>query len=113
MAITLIEALAAVAGSGGNHTTIAQRLNCSRTNISKLKNKWARLAEAIDEAKEARTDWVESQLDERIAAGDTTAMIFYLKTQGKRRGYVERQEITGAGGGSITVNWGDDTEDRD
>ena len=35
---------------------------------------------------------------ENIRDGRTAEMIFYLKSKGKKRGYVERQEITGADG---------------
>ena len=43
-------------------------------------------------------DFAESQLHKQIQGGNPTSTIFYLKTKGKRRGYVERQEITGADG---------------
>ena len=38
-------------------------------------------------------DFAESQLHKQIQDNSTSATIFYLKTQGKKRGYVERQEL--------------------
>ena len=44
------------------------------------------------EPNELLIDFFESKLIERVNKGDTTATIFGLKTKGKSRGYVERQE---------------------
>lgn len=38
-------------------------------------------------------DFAESQLHSQMKGGNTSATIFYLKTKGKRRGFVERQEM--------------------
>jgi hypothetical protein len=37
-------------------------------------------------------------LDKAMQNENMSAIIFFLKTQGKSRGYVERQEISGADG---------------
>jgi hypothetical protein len=51
-------------------------------------------------------DFGEHKLMERIAKGDTLATMFLLKTKGKRRGYIERQEVAHEGDvvKQITVN---------
>ena len=51
--------------------------------------------QAVQDAREEKIDFIEDQLLERISSGDTTAIIFALKTLAKHRGYVERQEIVG------------------
>lgn len=51
---------------------------------------------SVDSISDIALDFAESQLHKQIQGGDTTACIFYLKTKGKKRGYVERQELTGA-----------------
>lgn len=79
---------------------------------------------AVDEIQETALDFVESKLFQKIngvtLAGRSgedgeqlvyeqppsdTAIIFYLKTRGKKRGYIERTEITGADGAPLQVNW--------
>ena len=63
-----------------------------------------RLAEI--EPEEIMLDFGEHKLMERIAKGDTLATMFLLKTKGKRRGYIERQEVAHEGDvvEQITVN---------
>jgi hypothetical protein len=63
-----------------------------------------RLAEI--EPEEIMLDFGEQKLMERIARGDTLATMFLLKTKGKRRGYVEKQEVSHEGDvvKQITVN---------
>ena len=47
----------------------------------------------VNELKNFALDFAESKLLECIKMNRETSIIFYLKTQGKKRGYVERQEI--------------------
>ena len=46
-----------------------------------------------DEIREGMLDNVESVLYRQAMEGNTTSLIFLLKTQAKDRGYTERQEI--------------------
>ena len=55
-------------------------------------------AKEVEDIANVALDFAESQLYKQIADNSTAATIFYLKTKGKKRGYIERQEITGADG---------------
>ena len=59
------------------------------------------LEQAVIEGRNSRLDFVEGKLDQKIDSGDITAIIFFLKTQGKSRGSVERQEVTGKDGSKL------------
>lgn len=48
---------------------------------------------AVEDVADIALDFAESMLHKQIQDKDTTATIFYLKTKGKRRGYIERSEV--------------------
>jgi len=85
----------AITDSYGNISTIAKRLGVSRTTIYKYLDKNQDLRDRIDSEREVAIDFAESQLMEKIKSGDTVSIIFFLKTQGRRRGYSERYQIEG------------------
>ena len=47
----------------------------------------------VDELPDLTLDFVENALLKNIKSGNVVAQIFYLKTKGKERGYIEKQEI--------------------
>lgn len=46
-----------------------------------------------ENVKESLLDLAESKLMENINNNENVAIIFYLKTKGKKRGYIEKQEV--------------------
>ena len=54
-------------------------------------------ANKVDEVKEGLLDFAEHQLLSNIKEGKTAEILFYLKTKGKSRGYIERQEVDTVG----------------
>ena len=85
--------LEALEKSLGVVTTACKIVDCNRSTFYKYYNGDSKFREAVDELQNMTLDFVESQLHKQIKAGNTTATIFYLKTKGKKRGFVERQEI--------------------
>lgn len=77
----------------GNVSMACAAVNICRSAFYQWKDADADFAEAVTSVTEFCIDHVESQLHKNIDTGDTTAIIFYLKTIGKRRGYVEKSEL--------------------
>jgi hypothetical protein len=59
---------------------------------------------AVEEIKDIEIDFVESKLHSLINDKCPAAIIFHLKCQGKRRGYVEKQEIEHSGNLGVTLD---------
>lgn len=95
----------ALRNSAGIVLAAANILGCSPTTVRAHVAKHKRLQRVITEIEEDTCDLAESQLLKAIGAGDLKAVIFYLKTKGKRRGFSEKSEIevTGKGGGPVRV----------
>ena len=79
----------------------ADILICEPQTVRNYINKYDKCKLATEEAQGKTLDYVESRLMSLVKDKNVTAIIFYLKTKGKNRGYVERQEVTGPDGGNI------------
>ena len=86
----LIEALEK---SLGVVTTACKKVDCSRTTFYQYMRVDKEFAKQVIDIENIALDYAESQLHRQIGDGNTSATIFFLKTKGKKRGYVERNEI--------------------
>lgn len=98
--------LEALEQSLGVVTTACKIVGCNRSTFYDYYNKDEDFKKSVDELQNMTLDFVESQLHKQIKDGNTTATIFYLKTKGKKRGFVERQEIQMEGSiDSKVIEW--------
>lgn len=100
--------LTAINGSGAVMSTIAKRLGVSWNTAQKWCQKWDATKQALSDEENKILDLAESKLYESIQSGNTQDAKWLLSTKGKRRGFSERHEVTGADGADINikVNWG-------
>ena len=96
-------------------TTACKTVGIGRTTFYGWIQEDEEFAKQVNDIQNITLDFAESQLHKQIKDGNTTATIFYLKTKGKKRGYIERQEITGADGmpTNFQIEIIDKTEDTD
>lgn len=76
----------------GNLASTASALNIDRTTLWKMRKDNPELEEKLKAVDEGLIDFVESKLLKAINEDNITSIIFYLKTKGKNRGYIERVE---------------------
>jgi hypothetical protein len=85
--------LDALEKSLGVVTTACKTSNVGRTTYYDWLKTDDDFKQQVESIQDIALDFAESQLHKQIGDGSTAATIFYLKTKGKNRGYVERQEI--------------------
>ena len=87
--------LEALEKSLGVKTTACKSTGIGRTTVYDWIKEDEDFRKAVEDIEQVALDCVESKLFEQIRDNNTSSTIFYLKSKGKKRGYVERQEITG------------------
>lgn len=60
-------------------------------------------AQAVSDIENVALDFAESKLFKNIEKAKEASVFFYLKTKGKKRGYIERQEIQHEGNIKSTI----------
>lgn len=77
----------------GTISTACKMSGIARSTFYDYINSDREFMEMVFETKELAIDHVERKLMQKIDDGDTTAIIFYLKTKGRKRGYGEKLTI--------------------
>lgn len=85
----------------GNITKAAHALTVKRTALVDFVSRYEELQEVRDDIRNERTDMAEDKYWQAIERGESWAVSMELRTQGKDRGFTERQEVTGENGGPV------------
>lgn len=85
--------IAALGQSRGMVSVAARLLSCDRGTIYDYMDRYPAIKLAITNQRELSLDTAELKLVEAITKGQPWAIVFYLKTQGRGRGYIEKQDI--------------------
>lgn len=100
-----VEMLKALEKTLGNVTRACRMVGIVRQTHYNWMEKDPDYREAAESVEDILLDFAEDQLLKQIRDGNTVATIFFLKTKGKRRGYIEKQQLVENGEGfNINVN---------
>ena len=75
-------------------TTAVKNVGIHRSTFYNWYNDDEDFKKEVDSIGDIAVDFAESQLHKQIQDGISTSTIFYLKCKGKKRGYVERTELS-------------------
>jgi hypothetical protein len=101
---SVAEVRAAILREQGLITAAADRLKCVPSTVYDYIKRYPEVKAAVEEARARTGDLAEGKLFQHLKDGQPWAVQFYLKTQGKDRGYVERQEVAGVEATPVAIN---------
>ena len=93
MRVTQKQIMLSLQKNGGFITQTAKDIGVTYQAVWLRINRNEKLKAAYDEIREGYLDFAESKLIAQVREGNIAAICFFLKCQGKRRGYVEKQEL--------------------
>ena len=97
-AVTPERVIDALRKARGIQRYAAQALGVHRHTVANVAKRHPEVQEVIEDEIEGLIDTAEARLSEAITRGELGAIIFFLKTRAKHRGYIERGELTGLNG---------------
>lgn len=89
------EIKAALSNTGGNIAAAARGMGMTRGGLAHRIAKSPSLRQYVADQREEFVDIAESALKQEVEDHNITAIIFALKTLGRTRGYIDRQELGG------------------
>ena len=84
--------LIALEKSLGVVTSACKNVGVARSTFYDWYNGDEEFKKSVDSIEDIALDFAESQLHKQIKDGNVTATIFYLKTKGTKRGYIEKHD---------------------
>lgn len=101
MGLTINQIAKALEKSNGINAEAGRILGVTGQAIADRVRKSKKLQAVKEDVIEGTLDRAENKLIKAIDRGDLKAVMFYLRTIGKGRGYTERQEVTGQDGAPL------------
>lgn len=92
----------------GNVSAIATAFGVSWDAIKDRIDADPVLKRELEISRERMLDNAESVLYTKVLAGATPELLFFLKTQGKKRGYIEKSELSITDDVVYEIKWGDE-----
>ena len=88
----------------GNVTRAAKLINVDRSIYYHRVSEVPGFREKMNEIREIKLDFAESKFFDHVMQGDKQALMFYLSTIGKNRGYTRQMEVVGNEDRPVMVN---------
>jgi hypothetical protein len=96
---------AALTQLNGNIAAVARRFKVSRSTVTTFIDNDPALKAVLSDAREGMLDDAEGVLYKAVKKGEAWAVCFFLKTQGRNRGYLEKQDPTPPADGSHLLDF--------